>query len=559
MCRRSRSSGWAAVPADAVVIHGHVYQPPRADPRTGIVPVEPTAAPFHDWNARINHECYRPNAFARVFDDQGRIVRIVNNYERMSFDLGPTLSHWLAEHAPDVLARMVDGDRLGQTAIAHPYHHTILPLADPRDALTELRWGAAEFRHRFGRAPEGVWLPEAAIDPATAAMLISEGYAFTVLAPHQVERHPGAGRFGRTSAGLGVVVYDGAVSHDLAFGSLLSDTTALLDRLSCGLDGGVAVAAVDAETFGHHHRFTERGIAHALFELAPGRGLVTGPLATFFAEAAAVAALVDVGEVTVSSWSCAHGLGRWREDCGCSTDGGPGFNQAWRGPLRLALELLRDHSNAVFARRGGVVFHDAWDARDAYGAVLADPSAWPEFVERHVRPMESHDEAQILLAAQEATLASFTSCAWFFADLARREVAIVLQEAAHAAALLARLGEHAPLDEARSILGEARSNDLTLPTGREVWDWALQPAPVDAPGVPAPGPLQPLLDRLIGEAFSVPGSAVQAAALILAADKAGSPLDLTRAQERVYEGLSRGSCPVELLESLGFAATVLAT
>ncbi len=431
------------MPADAVVIHGHVYQPPRADPRTGIVPVEPTAAPFHDWNARITHECYRPNAFARIYDGEGRITKIVNNYERMSFDLGPTLSHWLADHAPEVLARMVEGDRVGRTAIAHPYHHTILPLADPRDALTELRWGAAEFRHRFGREPEGVWLPEAAIDPAVAAMMIAEGYEFTVLAPHQVERHPGAGRFGRTAAGLGVVVYDGSVSHDLAFGSLLSDSSAIIERLAGGLDGGVAVAAVDAETFGHHHHFTERGIAHALFELAPRRGLAFGPLASLFATAAAAADLADVGEVTVSSWSCAHGLGRWREDCGCSTDGGPGFNQAWRGPLRTALELLRDHSNGVFERRGSRVFHDAWEARDAYGVVLADPSTWPAFVERHVRPMESHDEARVLLAAQEATLASFTSCAWFFADLARREVAIVLQEAAHAATLLARLGEHA--------------------------------------------------------------------------------------------------------------------
>ena len=203
------------------------------------------------------------------------------------------------------------------------------------------------------------------------------------------------------------------------------------------------------------------------------------------------------------------------------------------------------------------MFHDAWEARDAYGVVLADPSVWPEFVERHVRPMESHDEARILLAAQEATLASFTSCAWFFADLARREVAIVLQEAAHAAALLARLGEHAPLDEARSILGQARSNEPTLPTGAEVWDWALQSVATDAPLSPAILPLQDLLGRLIDEVVTSgpPDSAEQAVALIAAADKAGSPLDLTGAQERVFDEFGRDVANAglqPLLMALGF-------
>ncbi len=543
------------MPADAFVVHGHVYQPPRADPRTGVVPVEPTAAPFHDWNERITHECYRPNAYARIFDDEGRITRIVNNYERMSFDLGPTLSTWLAEHAPEVLARMVEGDRVGRTAIAHPYHHVILPLAEPRDALTELRWGAADFRFRFGREPQGVWLPEAAIDPAVAALLVDERFAFTVLAPHQVEHHPGPGRFGRTAAGLGVVVYDGWVSHDLAFGSLLADSAAMVERLTAGLDGGVAVAAVDAETFGHHHHFTERGIAHALFELAPRHGLLTGPLV----ELLGAAEPVDVGDVTVSSWSCAHGIGRWYTDCGCSSDGAPGFQQSWRGPLRRALELLRDHSHDVFQRRGAGVFHDPWAARDAYGEVLVDPARWPAFVERHVLPMASHDEARVLLAAQQSTLASFTSCAWFFADLARREVAIVLQEAAHAASLLAMLDAPAPIEQALAILGDARSNDPALPTGREVWEWALREGPPEStPAAPA-APLDQLLGRLIGEVCSTsPESPDRAAAigqvtaLIEVAARAGTHVELTRAQERVDE-LVPDDRLLPLRRVLGFA------
>lgn len=546
------------MPADAIVIHGHVYQPPRHDPRSGAVPVEPTAAPFHDWNARITAECYRPNSFARIVDDQDRITKIVNNWERMSFDLGPTLAHWLATEAPEVLARMIEGDRVGRTAVAHPYHHAILPLADPRDALTEVRWGAADFRHRFGRQPEGMWLAETAIDPAVAAMLVAEGYEFTILAPHQVTSHPGAGRFGRTSEGLGVVVYDGSVSHDLAFGSLLADTNALVDRLSGGMDGGVAVAAVDAETFGHHHHFTERGIAHALFELAPQRGMATGPLIDLFRAGTPV----DVGAVTTSSWSCAHGLGRWREDCGCSTDGPDEFSQAWRGPLRASLELLRSHSMEVFARRGAGVFHDPWEARDDYGSVLADPTAWEDFVERHVRTLASVDEARMLLRSQEATLASFTSCAWFFADLARREVAIVLQEAAHSARLLAALDAPAPLAQARDLLAEARSNDPGLPTGREVWDWALDAEIAEPPVRSVPEPLQRVLDRLVDGATGTDdarAAAEEAVAVIEAVKRSGRTVDVTTAQERVYDHLVTGGRSIELsllADALGLAPSV---
>ena len=172
--------------ADAVVLHGHAYQPPRADPRTGHVPVEPSAHPFHDWNERITAECYRPNGFARIYDDRGRIVRIVNNYERMSFDLGPTLARWLEVHAPEVHDRFVEGDRVGRTAIAHPFHHAILPLSPLEDARTELLWGIADFECRFGRKPEGMWFPETAIDESVVALLPPLGISFTVVAPYQV-------------------------------------------------------------------------------------------------------------------------------------------------------------------------------------------------------------------------------------------------------------------------------------------------------------------------------------------------------------------------------------
>lgn len=541
--------------ADAIAIHGHVYQPPRADPRTGEVPVEPSAAPFHNWNERITYECYRPNAFARIFDHQGRVVRIVNNYELMSFDLGPTLAHWLEAHAVDVHDRIVAGDRAAGTAIAHPFHHAILPLCEPIDARTELRWGAADFRRRFGREPDGVWLPETAVDEWVLDLLADEGFGFTILAPSQVAASVPAGAVGRWSSPQGkqvdLVVYDGPISHDMAFGGALHDTRGLVERLRSGAPNGVVVAATDAETFGHHHRFTERAIAHALGIEAPTRGIRSGALGTLLD----VAPRVDVPAVWPSAWSCAHGLGRWRVDCGCSTDGQPGYHQQWREPLRDALMLLRAHAVDAFARLGAEVFHDPWAARDAFGDVLAAPGRWGELIDRHVRPGASADVARALLDSQEATLASFTSCAWFFADLARREVAIVLQEAARSIELLRALGEEPPLDEALTLLALARSNDRELPTGREVWVWATE-APPSATYEPAPvRPLAQLLEALVGKAIAgdslAQEQAIELVDLLLDSD---AHRFVERVQEQVYDAIVN-SAPAdrEALHPLGWA------
>lgn len=553
------------MPADAIVLHGHAYQPPRADPRTGEVPVEPSAAPFHDWNERITAECYRPNAYARIYDDDGRIVRIVNNWERMSFNLGPTLAHWLARHAPDVHDRIVEADRVGRTAIAQPFHHIILPLAPIEDARTELLWGIADFEHRFGRKPEGVWFPETAVDAATMALLPEVGLSFTILAPYQVSPRVPSGSIGRWAGPTGpveLVVYDGSVSHDLAFGNVLADSTALVERLQGAAPSGIVVAATDAETFGHHHRFTERGVAHALFSVAERAGVRTGGLPGLLGTVAIDRAAV--AEIPPSAWSCAHGIGRWHRDCGCSTDGQQSWNQAWRAPLRQALDVLRDHAVEVFRRRGAEVFHDPMAARDAFGTVLADPAAWDRFVETHVRPMADERLARLLLDSQEATLASFTSCAWFFADLARREVIIVLQEAYRSVELLTAIDERPPMEEFLEILAHARSNNPLAPTGAEVWDCAangdgvlpherLQPG---APTFPAPSSLTDLLLDLVRR--SIDGSAaaaVQAAELIEVTAKAGILLPLERAQELVWTAIGDGPPPQlePLLAVLGFA------
>jgi hypothetical protein len=372
--------------------------------------------------------------------------------------------------------------------------------------------------------------------------LATLGIEFTIVAPHQVSSWPAPGSVGSWRAPGGaevrLVVYDGPASHDIAFGTALADTRALIDRLAAAAPRGLAVVATDAETFGHHHRFTERGVAHALFEEAPSRGLATGALAPLLAQAE----ISDVGAVRVSAWSCAHGLARWQEGCGCATDGPEHWSQAWRAPLRSALTTLRDHAVDAFVRRGAMVFHDPWVARDAYGTVLASPDAWDDFVDEHVRPLSSEAEAAALLVSQEATLASFTSCAWFFADLARREVAIVLQEAARSIEVLRSIGEEPPLAAALAVLATAQSNDRDLATGRDVWEWAVGSARPEAEGTAAwlprrDAPLESLLDELVaGAVAGDPAAASRAEQLVgLLGERAHAEgVSLDRAQELVW-------------------------
>lgn len=476
------------------MVHAHFYQPPRENPWTEEVAREPSAAPFHDWNQRVTAEAYRPNGWARVLDDAGRVVDIVNNYRLLSFDVGPTLLAWLARHEPAVHHQMVGADTATGGAMAQAFGHTILPLATERDARTQVRWGLADFLHRYGRPAQGMWLPEAAVNESVLAVLVEEGVRFTVLAAHQAARtrplgdpaaawtevagdldtsrswrwsHPdGSGR------SLDIAFYDGGLSHLLAFGvgGLSSDD--FLDRVTDLRADGLIVVAADGETFGHHHRWGERLLAHALAVAAPARGLAVGGLADHL-DGAEPAGQVQVAE---SSWSCAHGVGRWREDCGCSTGGEPGWNQRWRAPLRRALDLLQERVDEVFERRGAAVLVDAWAARDAYLPVVLGAVRPERFAEDHVTgdPVD----AFTLLEAQRAAMAMYTSCGWFFHDLAGLETVQVLRYAARAMDLLADLGEDPGLDAFLAVLATAESNVAAEGTGADVWRVHVVPARV---------------------------------------------------------------------------------
>ncbi len=457
----------------SLIVHAHCYQPPREDPWLEQVGVEPSAAPDHDWNARIDRECYArlaqaearlrdPRAAARDPDARAGLSRLINLYAWCSFDVGATLCEWLQDEAPHTLAAMQAGDaasvkRWGHgNAIAAPYHHVILPLASRRDKVTEVRWGMADFRKRFGREPEGMWLPECAVDEETLEVLAEEGIRFTILAPYQVRGHDGTHGMpvrwrGANKRELAILPYDGNLAGEVAFGGLLRDPASLANRLArpeLMHDGIVrcTTLATDGETFGHHHRGGDGTLAEALVQVTKrGTGHIINPAALI----ARHPPTVDVTLVSPSAWSCAHGVERWRSNCGCRLDGSKPPAQEWRGPLREALQWLAEHGHAVFEREGQSLFAaDPWSVRDAYGAVVAlDGDALATFVQDAVRNDASAAElqrARELLELERATLRMFTSCAWFFDEVERIETRQVLRYAARVLELSGMAARLAP-------------------------------------------------------------------------------------------------------------------
>lgn len=457
-----------SLPRRSVVIHAHFYQPPREEPWLELVEREPGAAPFHDWNQRIEQECYRAVVAARIPAPHGRIARIVNTLESISFNVGPTLIEWLEREAPETWAAMLAADRSSRlrrgghgNAIAMPYHHVILPLASRRDKLTEVRWGIADFRRRFGREPAGMWLPETAVDEETLDVLAEEGIRFTVLAPHQVVTPPPAGLPGKyvTSGGrsIALFLYDGPLSHDVAFGPLISDaerwSAELLGRPAAESGPTLVSIATDGETYGHHHRFGEMALAATLERLARDPDLRIENYAAFLARHPAEH---PVELVAPSSWSCGHGVERWRSDCGCRVN--PATSQAWRAPLREALDWLAEQLHAQFEAEAAPLLKDPWGARDSY-ATIGGPSHLP------VRARE-------LLELERNALRMFTSCGWFFDDVAGLETIVCLRYAARAIQYAGPAAAELEAEFRRRLAGAA-SNDPAKGTGREVYDRAL--------------------------------------------------------------------------------------
>lgn len=485
--------------APRIIVHGHFYQPPRDNPWTGEIDKQPSAAPAHDWNERVHEECYRPNAFARIPTPGGDDEQVVNNFERLSFNVGPTLLSWMEAADPETYARILEADRLSServghgNAIAQAFHHTILPLSPIRDVRTQVRWGLADFRYRFGREGEGMWLPETAANDDVLSVLIEEGLSFTILAPNQARswqdahgewidarlepvdtrvpyrymHRDGSGR------SLSLFFYDGEISRRIAFERLGSSAERFLDEFEYRWtsEGQVIHAATDGETYGHHHTFTDLGLAYALFVEAEKRDFEVTNYATHLEQYPPTrAARIWGGEGT--SWSCAHGVGRWARDCGCHTGGEEGWNQKWRVPLRAALDIVRRVADEAFERMGSSLFIDPWVARDAYVEVVIGMTPIEDFLARvSARPV-GHEEAHKmhdLLDLQVNAMSMYTSCGWFFSDISGIETVQILRYAARTIELLEGLGQ--PTSESAFIaaLEQAESNKPDEGTGAGIY------------------------------------------------------------------------------------------
>ncbi|MEN8614643.1 DUF3536 domain-containing protein [Dehalogenimonas sp. THU2] len=489
-------------------IHGHFYQPPRENPWLEAVEIEKTAAPYHDWNERITDECYAANMAARILNGNNEITSIINNFGHLSFNFGPTLLNWLESSQPEVHAAIIQSDadnvaafRGHGPAIAQGYNHIIMPLANRRDKETQVVWGIGDFHRRFGRDPEGMWLPETAVDPETLDIMSDRGIKYVILAPQQAGRikAPG-GQWHKPEAGIdttqayrcplpsgnhiSIIFYHQALSHDIAFSDLLKSGDTLVERISSAFthheQPQLVTIATDGETYGHHHRFGEMALAYAFNKLEEvgiritniGEYLELHPPAT------------DVEIIENTAWSCAHGIERWRSGCCCSTGSHPGWNQDWRVPLREAMDHLRDSLAPVFESEAKTLLTDPWAARNDYHSVIADrTSANIETFLSHwaSRTLSDAEKSRALkhLEIQRFMMAAYTSCGWFFDDIGNLESILVLKQAGRALQLAGDLHIKTPEETFLNILEKARSNVPSIGTGRDVFERQVRPLVTD--------------------------------------------------------------------------------
>jgi alpha-amylase/alpha-mannosidase (GH57 family) len=514
-----------------VCVHGHFYQPPRENPWLETVEVQDSARPYHDWNARVTAECYAPNTASRILDGDQHIVEIVNNYRLISFNVGPTLMAWLEEVSPETYAKIIAADRASLedrgghgNAIAQAYNHMILPLATRRDKETQVAWGIADFRKRFGRDPEGLWLPETAVDTETLEVLAAHGIAFTILAPHQAARVRPIGQDtwtdvqdGRVDpsrpyrcplpSGASIVLffYDGPIARAVAFEGLLNSGEGFADRLTAAFRSDrqgpqLVHIATDGESYGHHHRFGEMALTHALRQIAERHTVRL----TNYGEFLALHPPDHEAQILEpTSWSCPHGVERWRANCGCNA-GHAGWNQEWRKPLREALDWLRDELARVYEERAGRDLQDPWAARDAYVDVILDrgtESADAFFAAHGRHDLAAQDRTDVLwlLEMQRHALLMYTSCGWFFDELSGIETVQVIKYAARAVQLADRFGAHLE-GEFIGRLAAAKSNLRRWGDGAQVYRRAVRPSFVTLARVVAHYAISALFDSYDEEA-----------------------------------------------------------
>ncbi len=495
-----------------LTIHGHFYQPPRENPWLEAIELQDSALPFHDWNERINKECYNPNSVSKIVDSRNRILDVVNNYEHMSFNFGPTLLSWMEQFAPLTYERIIKADIESVTehsghgnAMAQVYNHIIMPLANERDKETQVKWGIRDFEYRFGRKPEGMWLAETAVDDDTLRVLEANGIKFTVLSPYQalkirkendkewtdvswgnIDPARSYRYYIKSAPGkyIDLFFYDGAISRSVAFDELLKDGNKFAKRLREGVSDcrdypQLVNIATDGESYGHHTKFGDMALAYVLQIKAKEEGFTLTNYGEYLEK---YRSDYEVDIKQASSWSCFHGVGRWKEDCGCSTGGHPGWNQKWRKPLRDALDYLRDELVKVFEEQAPNYFNkDCWEVRNKYIQVILDRNLMNvlKFQNEHFRP-ELSDAQKVkgmeLLEIQRQAMLMYTSCGWFFSEISGIETVQIMKYAARAMQLAAKFTKKDFETHFTEILSEARSNITEYGTGRDIFNNFVKPS-----------------------------------------------------------------------------------
>ncbi|MCP5002772.1 MAG: DUF3536 domain-containing protein, partial [Planctomycetes bacterium] len=491
-------------------VHGHFYQPPRENPSLECIDTQESAYPYHDWNERINRECYAPNAFTRIYGDDEKIAHLVNNYEKISFNFGPTLLSWIQKYSPYVYESILEADRLSVkrfsghgNAIAQAYNHMIMPLANRRDKITQVIWGIRDFEKRFGRKPEGMWLPETAVDRETLEIMSERGIRFTILSPRQAKR---VSRIGNgawcdvsdesidtkmpylvkfpTGREISIFFYNGGISHNIAFGEILKSgkdlACSLLNTSNKGNGRtGIIHVATDGETFGHHHKFGEMALACCINHVESNNLAEITNYGNYL-EKYPPTHQVDIFDN--SSWSCAHGIERWKDNCGCNSGMNSEWSQKWRRPLRSAMDWLRDTLVDAFTEEASKYFKDPWDVRNEYVEVVLDRSPVNRelFLKRHaVKTLSSEDMVKTfkLLEIQRNTMLMYTSCGWFFDDISGVETIQIMQYASMAMQYAEELHGMSLEAEYLKHLDEAPSN--VFKSSVEVYEMFVTPAKGD--------------------------------------------------------------------------------
>lgn len=499
-----------------LTIHGHFYQPPRENPWLEAIELQDSALPFHDWNERINKECYNPNSVSKIVDSRNRILDVVNNYEYMSYNFGPTLLSWMEQFAPLTYERIIKADiesipeHSGHgNALAQVYNHIIMPLANEEDKQTQVKWGIRDFEYRFGRKPEGMWLAETAVDDDTLRVLEENGIKFTILSPYQAAKFRQKGDKEWTDVSWGNIdparsyryyiksapgkyidlfFYDGAISRSVAFDELLKDGNKFSKRLKEGVSDcrdfpQLINIATDGESYGHHTKFGDMALAYVLKIKAKDEGFTITNYGEYL-EKYRSDCEVDIKQA--SSWSCFHGVGRWKEDCGCSTGGHPGWNQKWRKPLRDALDYLRDELISIYEEQGKKYFNtDIWEVRNRYVDVILDRGDMnvKKFQKETFLPNLSDEDkvkAMELLEIQRQSMLMYTSCGWFFSEISGIETVQIMKYAARAMQLAAKFTDKNIEEHFLNILAEAKSNIPEHGTGKDIFERFVKPSIVTA-------------------------------------------------------------------------------